>query len=199
MNSSSFYCVLAFMLALIVIVQSGKKHRIDIGREMRNDIMLMDDSAVTPDESDEKRAHNIMRFGRGHSIMRFGRAGHNIMHFGKRGDGVSDESSLGYAAQGYGPADYQLPVDQSTLEALYVHAPQPKRTPQPFAPRLLLPHLFLTSFYHPPPARLTPSLTSLSPSALPLSRLSSYSPSYNKKASDPRELRERDNVFMHFG
>lgn len=112
------------------------------------------------------------------------------MHFGKRGDGLSDESSAGYAPV-FGPSEYQMPMDQSVLDALYV---TPKRTPHPFAPRLLLPHLFLTSFYHPPPARLSPS------SALP-SRMSSYSPSgsYNKKASDPRELRERDNVFMHFG
>ena len=129
--------------------------------------------------------HNIMRFGRtaGHNIMRFGRAGHNIMHFGKRdsitGPGLalpaSDESlgtpymasasnNFGQAAPGLTDvADEQQPLD---YQSLYV-----KRRSS-FGPRLLIPHLFLSSLYTP---------------------YRRFNLNYNKKADN------RDNVFMHFG
>ena len=191
MKSMPVYCILVVLIAVCVLIQPGRSGvawREDNGDDPRGAAVQ-----VASEESDEKRAHNIMRFGRGHSIMRFGRAGHNIMHFGKRGDSLSEESSVGYAAapQAYGAADLQLlpssEQQQAVLDTLYVSG---KRAPQPFVPRLLLPHLFLTNLYNPSsPARLA--------SSAPLSRLSSYN--YNKKASDPRDLRDRENVFMHFG
>jgi len=129
--------------------------------------------------------HNIMRFGRtaGHNIMRFGRAGHNIMHFGKR-DGITgpglvlpvSQESLGNpyvasAASNLGPAAPGLTEvvdEQPTLDyqSLYV-----KRR-STLGPRLLIPHLFLSSLYTP---------------------YRRFNLNYNKKADN------RDNVFMHFG
>lgn len=134
------------------------------------------------EENDLKRAsHNIMRFGRtaGHNIMRFGRAGHNIMHFGKRdsamggaGMPLSQETVAmpvaAYAAgAGFGPQAQDFPDSEGIAdEQLYV-----KRQSTSYGPRLLIPHLFLSSLY------------------TPYRRLN-YN--YNKKA-------DKDNVFMHFG
>lgn len=137
-----------------------------------------------------------MRFGRGHSIMRFGRAGHSIMHFGKRAGDASpllanDESGSSSSGYLFAP-DYPVPVlDQAVLDAVYVNPVDVKRSSHPLVPRLLLPHLFLTNFYNNNPSRAR--------SSHPLSRSRSNSLNYNKKASDSRDLRERDNVFMHFG
>lgn len=122
---------------------------------------------LTNSEEEMKRAtgHNIMRFGRtaGHNIMRFGRAGHNIMHFGKR-DPDSAAQELSQETQGaYSAQEYPDSEAIGVMPQLYV-----KRHTS-YGPRLLIPHLFLSSLM------------------TPYRRFNSI-----KKA-------DRDNVFMHFG
>lgn len=173
--------------------------------------------------NDQTSNHNILRFGRTpHNIMRFGRAGHNILHFGKRVPIPAETEEIPV------PVYYEreIPMSSDTSSVLDVVDPSSllyvKKSPQSFASRFFIPHLFLSSFYasrSPSPSRpnssfhssqpssvIAPSSSSFSsshstshsyPSFLTLSRLNSYTGSFNKKASDPRG--DRDNVFMHFG